>query len=1287
MSFSAGLLNVQTLNVPGGAGSIVAANLNFDDLTIDGSLNVPGATTLNTLSTSGATHIGGAFDVSGNAIVYGSTTLKTLSTGATQVNGSLDVSGNSGIKGNLTLGTNSVVRSDGSGNFVVQGNVLATGSVVTSYNPSYQVLDTSSNWEGIWSVVDIGGSGLYSGYIAIVKQPNNTYTAYTNSTGTATASGVGLTTNSQSQYFNQQFQILAINIIPTFTKDLSGNVTANSITLPTGFQNAGTYPGTNVFITRRLRTADIGSNVALYQTGTKVNNQSYLFAFMERILLPNQVTPVNGSDWFSAYQSIYNETRVRNFTHTDVFDDLEGTYNSMKQRMFTAYSLSKKAVDIITGQVYPINKFSPQPFIIENKFDEFKTATDDYSLPVNRIHFGVYGKPNVMTFHYDWRVQNVNSPLISPFQEISIVNTSSPSTPVIGTIPSSFKFLRSFLEKQSPKQNIRGIKEPSEWFMDNFVGLRLPLVVSGTKTLTITTTGPTSSFDIIPGVYTVTIPSGWVGYPHSLASYITQNLNSDSGLRLDFYTKNKNYTNLDLFDASTTQNFYYFSSGTNTIASVSVTCSDVTFLTDVLGLNTLSTAQNPNAAPIKLVVGNQSGYYQTFGNLQRGGFPTYTYNGNQLDTNNLYTPQALPVSTANLNVIFSLGNVLTSGNPRDYFNVMFYFCNIIGQEEHNYVKSILTLADIDEEHYMPDTWEEAVYKFVDLNAFAIYIDSGIQYSILNADSTGIFGGKSLQNHMWNYSTTTQPFGGLPAMRNLQISNTMLTLEKMLKPSYLSTLKNAQLGYIAANYLDSSNTFVIARRFTSTVTNLLSQNMSSYWMPLALGGGLPADVTAAAQARVPYSFLLNDSSNSVYGVASTYGHLFGLFKQSVANAILPPDASGSVCGYVFFGSFIFQSNVPFRDAIVSLFKSKGVKYCVTDVRGNPGGANSTNFVPYGLNNDFTYTYFTNMTGSREWGVSSQSINVATSQTIIADILDNSGNYPATWRYPIDASGYVIDSSGLGGVDNTTYKQTGNKFTIWRKIPQTIGGLNNTVDGSNNGQGLFSWCFLTDQNSFSASKGLVNALKGNLDDTDYTKSVGPKPPVTNTHYTLYGTHNRLGYENNDAPTGNWEYNDTINPGNGGSLDQDVFYENGYMVNAGARLDLSGNSFSSSFNQPGITYDALSNWTPLTMMTETGVYYDASGIQQAYTGGSYNAFRVSNDNLNSYRDFRVERALQCAYTQRAGCRAQPKFGYMPIDNGTTYSIVDASGINQVYDPYNYNITDTSGALPLPVNPFGLT
>ena len=76
MSFSAGLLNVQTLNVPGGAGSIVAANLNFDDLsvandlTVGDALSVTGATTLSTLSASGAANVGGDLSIKGSQYTY-----------------------------------------------------------------------------------------------------------------------------------------------------------------------------------------------------------------------------------------------------------------------------------------------------------------------------------------------------------------------------------------------------------------------------------------------------------------------------------------------------------------------------------------------------------------------------------------------------------------------------------------------------------------------------------------------------------------------------------------------------------------------------------------------------------------------------------------------------------------------------------------------------------------------------------------------------------------------------------------------------------------------------------------------------------------------------------------------------------------------------------------------------------------------------------------------------------------------------------------------------------------
>jgi hypothetical protein len=1214
-------------------------------------------------------NVGGKLDVSGN------TTLKTTSvTGplTTPAGFSVDTSSNVLTKGTLTLGNNSVVRSDGSGNFVVNGNVLATGSLVSNYNSTYPPIDPAADWEGVWT----SAFANYIGYIAFVKQPNNTYTLYTND--------IRPVNFNYGSFFRTRFQLVAKNIVPVFTKDASQNVTANSITIPSTLGS-----GSTVLLSRRLKTADIGSNFA-FTPATALNGQNTVFYFYQRILVPTDVTPEGDDDWFPAYQSEYNEIRINNYTHMDVFDDIEGTYDSLKLRMLNSMGLNKVGIDVITGQKLPMNKLTPQPFLAENKFQKFKNDADYYSLPVSRIYFGVYAKQNIMTFHYDWKKQNEPSPIASPFQEMTIVDKANPFTPVIGTIPTSFKFLPSILEHQGCKQNTVGIKEPKEWFADNFVGLRLPLVVSGAKTLTITTTGPTGNFDVIPGVYTVTIPSGWTGYPHSLATYVTQNLDLNSGLRLDFYTKNKDQSNPEAFAASSYINFFYLSSGTNNIPSVSVTCTDTTFLTNVLGLNTLSTAQNPNAAPIQLPV-PVSGL-DNFSNLQRGGFPRYTYNGNQLDINNLYTPQSLPTSAANLTINFSIGNVITSNNPRDYYNAMFYFMNLCNTEEHAQLKNVMVLADIDQEYYMPDTYDEAIYKFVDLNAFGIYTSGVKELSTLNNCSPGVFG-KAMANHSWNYNIRgpSQPFAGSSNIKHVNVNClSAITLEKYYKPSLLNGILNNQGAYVATNYLDASNTFVLAYRFQSTVTNLLTKNMGSYWMPLYRSGvsNLPADVTVTGPTAVLFSVFSQDSSNNMYGNGTYCGSFFGLFKQSVANSILPADASGSVCGYSYFGSFSWNDTATntnnYRDAFVNLCKTKGVKYVVTDVRGNAGGGSNASLTPFGLDKDYIWTSNLQAQLGSHWTAPNQSNYICRYNTVIADVLDNSGNWPSAWRYPVDSSGITITT--LGGIDNTMYKRTGNPQYISVKQTRTSVGTN-TVDGSNNGQGLFSFCYLTDDNSYSATKSQMNIFH-NYNDTNNipnTFSVGPLAPSPNTVYTVYGVYNRIFYSSINF-TNNWDLNDTIQPGNGGSLDQNVFFDNGFDNLFALSFDLSNNYTGNSFNNPRIAYDATSNFSPLTMMTETGVYYDASGIQQGYTDGSRNAFSVSNDNVNSYRDFRVERALQCAYAQRAGCRAQSKFGYMPIDVGTSVKIVDTSGVKQVYDPYNWNITDTTGALPLPVNPFGL-
>jgi hypothetical protein len=1248
MSFSAGLLNVQTLNVPGGAGNISAANLNFNDLNVANDLTIGDA-----LSVTGATHVGGVFDVSGNAIVYGSTTLKTLSTGATQINGALDVSGNSGIKGNLTLGTNSVVRSDGSGNFVVQGNVLATGSLVTNYNPSYPALNAASNWEGIWDTrvnTSASGSYSYSGLIAMVIQPNNTYTLYTNSCETKNS-------NFYSKF--QQFKLLATNVVPVFTTDSSLNVTENSIRIPTSFANKAAYPTSNLLVSRLLTVADTSSNYAFYIGGFSFTGVLYTPIAITRVLFPTDVTPVAGSDWFSSYQTNYNEIRQENKTHVEVFDDIEGTYNQFKSVVITGYQLTDNFTDLITGEKKILNKRSPSAFVVENKFTKLKTDADVYNLNINYIHRATYAKPNVMTLHYDWKVYNQGTPFISPVQEMTLINKGSPGSPVIGDIPLSFKFLPSFIEYSSPKQNHSGIQDPQEWFMDNYIGIRLPLKVSGNKVLTITTTGPTGDYDVIPGVYTVTVPSGYY-YPHSLATYVTQNINVDSGLRLDFYTQIKNYISDQTYADSSGGSFYYLSSGLNNIASVSVTCSDVTFLTDVLGLNTLSTAQNPNPAPISVMFRNPDGP-----NL-RGGFPMYTYNGHQVDPDNLWTPQTVPScppgSSGLYNLSVSIGNVLTSNNPRDYYNVVYYFMNLFQQEEHSLVRFIPLLQDIDQEFYMPDTWEEAQYKLADLNAPHAYYYWWKIFGNENMMGVGTQGANMYKvANKYNNNTTTEVSTGLAMVSSMFNLYNITTTDKLLKPEFFNNSISDQNGYTFTNYLDLSNCFIDTIKFQSTTTNLLSQSVSSYWMRLS---PLPADVTTSA-ATILYTQLADVSSNLVYGIQQSYGHLIGIMKQSVANAILPPDASGSVVGYLYYGSYTGVSNATrMRDFIVPLFKSKGVKYCVVDQRNNYGGQSNGRLTPFGVNPDFFYQFFPLYNGINENGSANESSYYVNSSTFWVDVLANPTKYPSAWRLTVDSSGLTT-----GIINNWLYKKSGNPYEMQlRGVTGNPG--NNTVDGSNNGQGIFNFTFLNSNATFSAAQAAIYFQKGFSDNSEHPQLNGPLGENPTVNCMAYGVNNKYLFASHAYATDDIDYTDTVYPGSGGSLTQNIFYNSFDESIFSIRSDPSGVVLQ-SFNNPTLKFDALANHTPKTFMTEIGVYYDASGNQHAYLDGSRNAFNVSNDNTASYRDFRLERALQCCYAQRAGCRAQSKFGYMPYDST---------------DPYNWAVTDTSGAMPLPENPFGL-
>jgi hypothetical protein len=473
-------------------------------------------------------------------------------------------------------------------------------------------------------------------------------------------------------------------------------------------------------------------------------------------------------------------------------------------------------------------------------------------------------------------------------------------------------------------------------------------------------------------------------------------------------------------------------------------------------------------------------------------------------------------------------------------------------------------------------------------------------------------------------------------------------------------------------------------------------MSRFWIPLLEGktGTLPfalnapyTDVQVSAIASVPLSYLYTDSSNLRYGVGISLGAtVTGIMKQNVANAILPADASGSVVGYSYIPTGYYDGRImnQLRINTVNLYKAKGVKYCVTDLRGNFGGSYSNAWAPFGYTTR-NYGIINAIIPVNPTGVGGESTNHVNMSTMVADILNNPTNYPPTWRYPVDSSGITITTNG--GVDNTAYKQTGNIYSLVTKgglssIPQT----DLSVDGSNNGQGILSNTFLNSTETLSASKLFQRSLKGHSDDNDYNNSAGPNL-VTNTHFTYYGVNTHLLYITSVQSDNDWNTSINVNPGSGGSLTNNVFIDGvGQLQCNQYTYDKVGNQYMNSFRAPANKMDAVPNYSPMTLMTEIGVYYDASGIQQGHNGTNHNAYHVSNDNTASYRDFRLERSVQMAYAQRSACRAQPKFGYMPIDTSITFEIVDLSGSHIVTDPYNWNITDTSGAFVIPANPFDL-
>jgi hypothetical protein len=287
----------------------------------------------------------------------------------------------------------------------------------------------------------------------------------------------------------------------------------------------------------------------------------------------------------------------------------------------------------------------------------------------------------------DTRINEI--PYFTPFSEVTFTSN------LVSGIPTDFKFLKSFIISSSMCSTFKNVQLAAA---DPYISVRMPLKVEPT----------TLEFKIDDVTYsTVNVPGGCY-YPHDLAATITNQLQPD--LRLDFYYEARDYSlgpnqYLHVGDSANyvgSNAFYYVScdNGTNvTTSTVTITCPDTDFLTNVLGLDTINIPCTVTPFENASVVGLQ------FSVKENGNFPMYTFKGRKptryyTDFGTLLDP--VEVST-------SFGNVTKSSNPRDYYNAAFYISLISDMEAHSSL-SLTCLLDYDSEIYIPNTWKEIVYK-------------------------------------------------------------------------------------------------------------------------------------------------------------------------------------------------------------------------------------------------------------------------------------------------------------------------------------------------------------------------------------------------------------------------------------------------------------------------------------------------------------------------------------------------------------------------------------------------
>ena len=1186
--------------------------------------------------------------------------------------GNLDLSGNLGV-GGVIRGTN--------GTLDVSGNLNVTGTIVPGYL-GLSPMDSAIDWEGVWTAGTNNQDGTMC-EIAFIKKPNNTYMVYT-------SQGFDLELNSRMN----DFILIMDNYVPILTRDSSNNITENSVSLPLIFDVNLYY--TTLTLSKKLNapTSDFAF-VPDYKNNATLNNRdTWTIMFARRIMKPIDFCIGKPSgigdnrydgDWFSQYQSLVKQKRINAKGRFKIMKDIEGLWDNFKDTMVCGPSLVTTTVDVASGVKKVVNKKGMKAFEVANLHNSLKNNRKSFSYAVTGLSKTYFAKENILQVDYTF-VGEENEYEYQPFTAFSEVTLSDSITTPLG-ITSGFKFLTSISCKTNSLiafPNISNYRAGKP-----YVGLLLPITLSAQSTLTFDVSGSSS--------ITIQVPAGSY-YPHSLAEKITSELNrQESELRVDLYVAPAGTQGPFTSVQQILQNaFYYVSAPTN--APVTVTSSNSTFLNNILGLGTTTYYNATN----KTYVDSSGGFVEgtvdfsivptinIYSYSECGVFPSNVFKG-LLNPSTYYTPFPIDPSTISISgttISTSFGNVVGSRNPRDLYSAVAYIATICERDIHN-LTQFITLCSHDQELYVPDTYDELVYKCDDLSAKIILPFNAFNKGtdIDSAPFIGTHGSEILDIITYGTNTTYAGGngynGGLISVPRLiwgsgyYTINISKQLPYLTKGDPLTKYFNHTTSYTYENYFDSSNIMIAVIQFVSDgSTNLISyatqrgrNNLCRSWC--IQYGGFPEMATTgeflngSAQATLPVGVTATVKLVSIYDIPAdsatllTYSptsfgsaYLVGIVKQDIVDRLLP-DTSGKIVGYFATGisqSFVGQNLAVafvylFRKLVCRYFNSNGVDYIINDGRRSGGGyAFVDSYYPFGSPD-------LNMTPAAALTVFTQTSfyapvkndNVMNLLSLIADIHNNPQNYDssgsqANLRNSLTYFGNQFDFS--------VYDASGSAKNIydikWKRQDVSGNEADFYVNGNTTGKGTLGYCYSTGSVTQSAGQiGITNFIRQGASNNNLGS--GTTATVIGTFGTLYSDTLR---SYNNTPYGEANMLTDLDV-----TTLDPIYNMSHMV-SGKFTTPNGEYFDARFG-PWTQVDAISNHSPKTLWVQLG--YDASSDTfktGALNSSNVNVYNVSIDHPETWRDMNFERYIQAAYAGPTVCRSKSDFGYILNETLTTQS-----------------------------------